>query len=86
MPGVVHGIGIAGSYAYVAGGLAGLRAVDVSTPSVPGEVGAYDTPGEALDVAVAGSYAYVADYSGGLSILRFQPPKRVYLPQVLREE
>ena len=29
------------------------------------QVGAYDTPGIALDVTIAGSYAYVADHDSG---------------------
>ncbi|TES92745.1 MAG: T9SS type A sorting domain-containing protein, partial [Candidatus Cloacimonadota bacterium] len=39
----------------------GLRIIDVSTPSVPYEVGYYDTPDWANGVYVSGSYAYVAD-------------------------
>ena len=67
LPGVVRGVAVSGSYAYVAG--TGLHVVDVSTPSAPVEVGSYLTPGYAYGVAVAGSYAYVADYYAGLEVL-----------------
>ena len=60
-PGIVNDVAVAGNYAYVADGSAGLRIIDVSLPSAPAEVGFYDTPGAAYDVAVAGNYAYVAD-------------------------
>ena len=52
---------VAGGYAYVAASEEGLRVIDVSTPSAPGEVGFVDTPDLALGVAVSGGFAYVAD-------------------------
>lgn len=41
----VQDVAVAGSYAYVAAGLAGLRIVDVSNPATPQEIGALATPG-----------------------------------------
>jgi len=89
LPGIVRGVAVAGSYAYVAvvapvsqylggGSLeigGSLRVLDVSTPANPKEVGFYDTPGAAYGVAVAGSYAYVAGgYSGGLRVMDVSSP------------
>lgn len=83
LPGHVHGVAIVGQYAYVATGYAGLRVVDVSTPSAPVEVDFYATLGTPRGVAVEGDHLYVADGTGGLVILRFAPP-RLFLPIVLR--
>ncbi len=65
----VLGIGVRGSYAYVATGNEGLRVVDVSNPTSPAEVGFYNTPGYAWDVAIDGNFAYVADGEYGLQIV-----------------
>ena len=61
-------VAVAGGYAYVADREAGLRVIDVSTPSTPVEVGFLDTPGYTVGVAVAGGYAYVADLYAGLAV------------------
>ena len=65
---------IAGDLVYVAAGGTGLHIVDVSVPSRPVVIGAYDTPGYAEGVAVAGRYAYVADGPGGLRIIDIADP------------
>ena len=62
-------------YAYVADGDRGLHIIDVSSPSSPREVGAFDTAGYALGVFVQGRHAYVADHSTGLLV--FQLPAAV---------
>jgi hypothetical protein len=67
-------VAVAGSFAYVACGGAGLRVINISNPSAPVIVGAYDTPGFAQGVAVNGSYAYIADDSAGLRILNISNP------------
>ena len=60
------GVAVAGSYAYVTTGGAGLRVVDISNPRTPKEVGVYETGhGWFSDVAVSDGYAYVA---GGKNI------------------
>jgi hypothetical protein len=61
-------------YAYVSDWVSGLRVVDVSDPSTPVEVGAYDTPGFARGVYVAGGYAYVADGGAGLRVVDVSNP------------
>ena len=74
LPGVVEGVVVAGSQAYVAAGSAGLRIVDVSSPASPRELGDYDTADCATGVALAGTLAYVADREGGLRILDISNP------------
>jgi len=71
---LIQGVAVVGGYAYVAFGEDGLRAVDVSNPAHPVEVGYYDTPGIAGGVAVAGGYAYVADGSEGLRVVDVSNP------------
>jgi hypothetical protein len=68
--GPAYAVAVAGQYAYVAAGLAGLQVIDVSDPGNPRLVGGLDTPGSAEGVAVSGQYAYVADGEWGLHILR----------------
>jgi ethanolamine utilization microcompartment shell protein EutS len=53
---------------------AGLRIIDISTPSAPVEVGFFDTDGSAYGVYVSGSYAYVADQWDGLRIIDISTP------------
>jgi hypothetical protein len=48
--------------------------IDVSNPSSPREVGAYDTPGNASGVAISGAYAYVADGGAGLRVIDISNP------------
>jgi hypothetical protein len=63
-------VAVSGSYAYVVNPEpAGLRVVDVSTPSAPVEVGSFDTPGSASGVAVSGPYVYLADLRAGLWVM-----------------
>jgi hypothetical protein len=54
-------VAVAGNYAYVADGLAGLQVIDVSNPANCVRVGGHDTSGAAYDVEISGNYAYVAD-------------------------
>ena len=48
LPGLIEGVAVSGSYAYVADWVRGLRVIDVSTPASPIEVGFVDTPGSAV--------------------------------------
>jgi len=70
-PDYAYDVAVAGSYAYVADGVAGLRVIDVSDPANPQERGYCHTADYALGVAVAGNYAYVADEAAGLQIIQF---------------
>jgi hypothetical protein len=75
IPGYANNVDVAGGYAYVAAGSAGLQVVDVGDKLHPVIVGALDTPGVAIDVRVSGNYAYVADGTvGGLRIIDISNP------------
>ena len=65
---------LAGDYAYLAAGGAGLLIIDVSSPSAPALAGSYDTPDNANGVAVYGNYAYIADGIGGLQVINITNP------------
>ncbi|MEK7677697.1 MAG: hypothetical protein AAB676_17855, partial [Verrucomicrobiota bacterium] len=52
--GNARGVVVAGGYAYVADGWAGLQVIDVRNPTAPVRVGGYDTSGHASGVVVAG--------------------------------
>ena len=71
---ITKAIEVASGYAYVAAGRGGLRAVDISDPTDPTEVGILDTPGTSEDIAVVGNYAYVADGDGGLRVVDISDP------------
>ncbi len=74
LSGPASDIALAGSYAYVSAGEAGLEVVDVSDPTMPAKVGSFDTPGQASGVAVAGHYAYIADGPEGLRVVDIADP------------
>ena len=74
LPGVVQDIVLAGDYAYVAAGSAGLYILNVATPAAPTLVSFYETPGYAGGVSVAGEYAFIADGQAGLQIVRVSDP------------
>ena len=65
-PYFVEDVVVSGTLAYVAAGGAGLRVVNILTPTAPVEVGFWDSPGYAEGVAVAGSTVYLADGPYGL--------------------
>jgi hypothetical protein len=70
-------VALSGSYAYVADGSAGLRVIDVSTPTNPSEVGFFDVPrlaASAQGVAVSRGYAYVANSHDGLLVIDVSDP------------
>ena len=71
---LVQGVTVSGVFAYVAAGSAGLRIVNIATPSNPSEVGAWDSPGFAENVAVSGSTAYLADGPYGLRVVDVSNP------------
>ena len=86
MKAAVQQIAVSGNLAYLAVGPAGLRIVDVSTPSDPVVIGSYvNSPGEdAVGVALSGSLALVADrltkvhhtqVPGGLRVIDVRDPR-----------
>ncbi|MBI2939849.1 MAG: hypothetical protein HYY04_05365 [Chloroflexi bacterium] len=75
LPGVVNGLAVDASHAYIAAGDRGLRILEVGTnPASPTEVGFFDTSGWTSDVAVVGNLAYLADGHLGLRILDVTNP------------
>lgn len=65
---------VAGTYAYIADGTAGLSIVDVSNPDTPVSIGSYNTSGTAQGVYVSGTYAYIADGTAGLQVIDISTP------------
>ena len=74
LPGFANNVDVAGDYAYIASGSAGLVVVDVTNRSAPAIVATLDTPGNANDVRVSNGIAYVADGSAGLQIIDVSTP------------
>ncbi len=72
----VNGVAVAGGYAYLAAGTAGLYIVNVSNPSSPSVVGSVTMPGNrsAQKVAIADHYAYVAVDGLGLKVFDVKDP------------
>ena len=69
LPEQIEGITIAGQYAYVLAGSAGLFIYDLAEPKAPVLVASLSLLGTARDAAVSGSYAYVAAGPAGLRII-----------------
>ena len=80
LPGLVNSVDLSGSYAFLAIHRVGLRILDISDPTLPALVGAYDSLGDASAVAVSGSRAFLADGSAGLVLLDVSTPAT---PQLL---
>ncbi len=74
LPDHIFAIDVAGAYAYVAAGEAGLQIVDVSNAALPTVVGAYDTLGSTTGIDVQGRYAYLADGQGGVKVIDVSNP------------
>ena len=66
---------VAGDYAYVADGRAGLVIIDVNDSQNPKISSVYDTPGYANDIFVSGNYAYIADAEAGLQVIDISNPE-----------
>jgi parallel beta-helix repeat protein len=73
-PHFVEDVAVSGNLAYVAAGGAGLRVVNISDPTHPTEVGAWDSRGYAEGVAVAGNIVYLADGPYGLRVVDVSNP------------
>lgn len=74
LPGYANNVDVAGDYAFVAAGEAGLQIVNVNNHQTPFILAAFDTPGNANDVAVVAGKAYVADGESGLRIIDVSDP------------
>ncbi len=60
---------VAGEFAYVAASAAGLKIVNISSPTSPTLKSTCDTPGLAYDVAISRNYVFVADGTSGLQAI-----------------
>lgn len=74
IPGYANNVDVAGNYAYVAAGAAGLQVVNISDRTSPQIVASLDTPGNANDIRVVNGFAYVADGISGLQIINVSNP------------
>jgi len=74
LPGFANNVDVAGNYAYVAAGAAGLVVVNVTNRTAPSIVATLDTSGNANDVKVVSGIAYVADGASGLQIIDVSNP------------
>lgn len=74
VPGFANNVDVAGSYAYVAAGSAGLQVVDVASRASPRIAGSLALAGNANDVVVAGNVAYVAGGTAGLHLVDVSNP------------
>ncbi len=74
LPAAANNVDVAGDYAYVADGSAGLVIVSVADRTKPAIVATHATTGAANDVVVSNGYAYVADGGGGLRIVNVSKP------------
>ncbi len=83
IPGYANNVDVAGDYAFVAAGAAGLQVVDVSNRANPSIVGSLDTDGTAIDVRIFGNYAYLADGPSGLKIIDISNPSSPVLAAAL---
>ena len=72
--GDARGIALAGGFAFIADGSAGLQVVNISDPAQPTLAGSFDTSGEATGVSVWGNLAYVADGASGLQVINITNP------------
>lgn len=74
IPGYANNVDVAGNYAYVAAGAAGLQVVNISDRTSPQIVASLDTPGNANDIRVVNGFAYVADGISGLQVINVSNP------------
>ena len=76
-PGDASCLGLSGSTLYAGCGyVAGVRAVDVSDPANPVDLGGLDLPGDGytLGLAAAGDFAFVGSYAEGLRVVDMSTP------------
>jgi hypothetical protein len=67
------GIGISGSYTYIAD-VDTVRIVDISNPASPIIVRNVDNPDQSLAVAISGTYVYVATATAGIQVIDTSNP------------
>ncbi|MGB0600487.1 MAG: LVIVD repeat-containing protein, partial [Rubripirellula sp.] len=75
--GNAQAIAVAGTTAYVADGVGGLRVLDVTDLSSITELGAYDAATNAKSIAIQGNVAYLANGGAGLLVLDITDPAAI---------
>ncbi len=84
IPGIANAVARRGNYLYVAGYKMDLMVYDVSNPSRPYMVFAYDDPdGFSTDLWISSNYLYLADGSAGLLIFDLSMPDYPFLVKIL---
>ena len=74
-PGIVRDVVVAGDYAYVAAGAAGLRVINIADPAAPREVAALDVVENAWAIDHEGTPVYLGDYGpSGLHVIDVSAP------------
>jgi hypothetical protein len=68
--GIIRGLDLEDGYAYVAAGRAGLRVIDLSSPSEPVEVGSHLPPFRSLHVDDCRGLFYVDQTPDGVEIVQ----------------
>lgn len=71
--GYAEGINVSSPYAYLGNG-ANATIFDISTPSAPVILGAYEKEGWIQDVMPISNYMYVCDWSGGVDVVSIANP------------
>lgn len=74
IPGYANNVDVAGDYAFIAAGFAGLQILDISDRANPIIVANLDTDGTAIDVKIHGNFAYIADGETGVKIINIRNP------------
>lgn len=74
LPGMIEGLVLAGTNAYVMCGPAGVQIVSLADPAAPAHIGSFDTAGHAYAARINGNYLYVAAGRAGLKILNVSNP------------
>ncbi|MBM4116994.1 hypothetical protein FJ251_04510 [bacterium] len=73
-PGPAFGVALAGSYAFVAQGMAGVAVVDLAVPEFPVVLASLTLPGLSARVALRGTYAYLCSGTAGLQVVDVAAP------------
>jgi uncharacterized delta-60 repeat protein len=73
-PYYLYGVKVSEGHAYLPAWNDGLRAIAISDPSNPLEVGAYEDLERARDIVISGKYAYIADGWDGLRVFDISSP------------
>jgi hypothetical protein len=72
-PDIARDVGVSGSYAFVAG-YNSLKAIDISDPTNPSNVGICGMPVITLGVTIAGDYALVPELYSGMQVIDISDP------------